>query len=394
MKSQTANRILFMTIAFIFALFLVFILSVAGNKSKGPLQSTIDRISDGILSMEDEYILQKRTDQRREKLAGFDLMIDSIETLKHPKIILLGASDNIEKESFETIINLEDSLNLTFQLIHIYNAWGSKPEHKFPQLSVETILKLGSVPVITWEPWLSAFDAEEYPGIPAPEKRDNGGLASIANGTYDKYITEWATAAKNIGKPIIIRLAHEMNDPYRYPWGPQNNSPEDFKRAWKHVHFIFDKAGATNIIWVWAPHPSYQYFDAYYPGDAYVDYVGIGVLNFGTATTWSKWWTFDQLFGSQYEKLNQFHKPIMITEFGSLNVGGDRAKWFSDALKGIGSKYTSIKSILFFHYPADNTITNKTVSWYFIDDKKTKEAIIKQIELWPDSLKYIPKPIK
>jgi len=392
MKSQTANRLLFMAIAFLFGLFLVFILSVAGNKSKGPLQSTIDRISEGVLSLEDEYMLSQRTHQRKEKLAGFDAMIEDIETLKHPKIILLGASDNISQESFENIINLEDSLNLTFQLIHIYNAWGSKEEHKFPRLSVKTILKLGSVPVITWEPWLSAFDEEEYPGLPAPEKRDNGGLAAIADGTYDKYITEWATAAKKVKKPVFIRLAHEMNDPYRYPWGPQNNSPEDFKRAWKHVHFIFDKVGANNVIWIWAPHPSYKYFDAYYPGDAYVDYVGIGVLNFGTATTWSKWWTFDQLFGSQYEKLNQFHKPIMITEFGSLNVGGNRPQWFANALKGIAEKYTTIKSVLFFHYPADNTITNKTVSWYFIDDKKTKEAIIKQINLWPDSLRYATKP--
>ena len=392
MKSQTANRLLFMAIAFLFGLLLVFILSVAGNKSKGPLQSTIDRIANGVLSLEDEYMLSQRSHQRKEKLAGFDAMIEDIETLKHPKVILLGASDNISQESFENIINLEDSLNLTFQLIHIYNAWGSKEEHKFPELSVKTILKLGSVPVITWEPWLSAFDAEEYPGIPAPEKRDNGGLASIAGGTYDKYITEWATAAKNVGKPVFIRLAHEMNDPYRYPWGPQNNSPEDFKRAWKHVHFIFDKVGANNVIWIWAPHPSYKYFDAYYPGDAYVDYVGIGVLNFGTATTWSKWWTFDQLFGSQYEKLNQFHKPIMITEFGSLNVGGNRPQWFANALKGIAEKYTTIKSVLFFHYPADNTITNKTVSWYFIDDKKTKEAIIRQINLWPDSLRYATKP--
>lgn len=179
-----------------------------------------------------------------------------------------------------------------------------------------------------------------------------------------------------------------MNDPYRYPWGPQNNTPEDFIEAWKHVHGVFERVGANNVIWVWAPHPSYEYFEVYYPGDEYVDYIGLGVLNFGTAVTWSKWWSFDQLFGNQYEKLKSFHKPIMITEFGSLNVGGDRAEWFSDALKGMAEKYTSIKAVLFFHYPADETITDKIVSWYFIEDKETKEAIIKQIELWPDSLKY------
>ncbi len=388
MKSKTANRILFMFIALVVGLFLVFLLSIAGNKSRGPIQSTIDRIANEVIALENEYILKQRSNQRRKKLARFDSLSADIESLKNPKIILLGASDIVQNESFEAIINLEDSLETTFHLIHIYNAWGSKPEHQFPKLAVETILKLGSIPVITWEPWLGAFDESEYPGIPLPEKRDKACLAAIANGTYDKYIIDWASAVKAIKQPVFIRLAHEMNDPYRYPWGPQNNSPEDFRNAWIHVHNVFENLGVNNVIWIWAPHPSYAYFDVYYPGEKYVDYVGVGVLNFGTAVTWSKWWTFDQLFGNQYETLESFHKPIMITEFGSLIVGGDRAEWFSSALKSMASKFTSIKSVLFFHYPDDNTITDKVVSWYFIDDEKTKKAIINQIDLWPDSLKY------
>ncbi len=97
-----------MTIAFLFGLLLVFILSVAGNKSKGPLQSTIDRIADGVQSLEDDYMLSQRSDQRKERLAGFDAMIKDVNTLKHPKIILLGASDNISQESFKKIIDQED----------------------------------------------------------------------------------------------------------------------------------------------------------------------------------------------------------------------------------------------------------------------------------------------
>lgn len=383
MNLKTANRLLFMIVALVIALFLVYLLSIAGNKSKGPVQSTIDRIANEVLELEDEFILQKRNKQRKQKLVWFKPVSEDIESLKNPKMILLGASDKVENESFEPIINLEDSLNTTFQLIHIYNAWGSKPEQQFPKLAVETIIKLGSVPVITWEPWLSAFDESEYQGIPIPEKRDKACLTAIANGTYDKYIIDWATASKNIEKPIIVRLAHEMNDPYRYPWGPQNNTPEEFISAWKHVHDIFESVGANNVIWVWAPHPSYEYFEVYYPGDEYVDYVGVGVLNFGTAVIWSQWWTFDQLFGKHYETMTSFNKPIMITEFGSLVVGGNRAEWFSDALNNIATKYTSIKSVLFFHYPADETITDKIVSWHFIDDNETKEAIIKEIELWP-----------
>src|SRR6185369_3819852 len=49
-----------------------------------------------------------------------------------------------------------------------------------------------------------------------------------------------------------LRFAHEMNDPYRYPWGPQNNSKEEYIYAWQHVWQRFQKAGARNVIWTWS----------------------------------------------------------------------------------------------------------------------------------------------
>ena len=386
MKSIVTKRIILIALAFVLGILFVYVLSIAGSGSKGPVQNALNGISDKIMSIENDYIFRKRTKKRKQKLEDYNLIRNDINALKNPEIILLGASDNIENESFEAIVNLEDSLKTTFPLIHIYNAWGSKPQEQFPSIAVETIIELGSTPVITWEPWLNDFDENEYTGIPLPHKRDKGCLKVIADGTYDKYIYDWAKEAAKIKQPIFIRFGHEMNDPYRYPWGPQNNDPEDFVEAWTHVRNIFKYAGANNIIWIWAPHPAYGHMDEYYPGVKQVDYIGVGVLNFGIATTWSKWWTFDQLFGTQYEKLDSFNKPIIITEFGSLNVGGDRAEWFTESLEGIVTEYTAIKSILFFHQPADNTVTDKEVSWYFIDDNKTKNAISKHIQSWPDSL--------
>ena len=386
MKSIATKRIILIALAFVLGILFVYILSIAGSGSKGPVQNALNSVSNKIMEIENEYIFRKRTKKRKQKLEDYDLIKKDINALKNPKVILLGASDNIENESFEAIINLEDSLKTVFPLIHIYNAWGSKPQEQFPSIAVETIIKLGSTPVITWEPWLNDFDENDYPGIPLPHKRDKGCLKAIVDGTYDKYIYDWAKEAAKIKQPIFVRFGHEMNDPYRYPWGPQNNDPEDFVEAWTHVRNIFKYGGTNNVIWIWAPHPAYGQLDKFYPGEKQVDYIGVGVLNFGIATTWSKWWTFDQLFGTQYEKLDSFNKPIMITEFGSLNVGGDRAEWFTESLKDIVTEYTAIKSILFFHQPADNTVSDKEVSWYFIEDKKTKNAILSQIQSWPDSL--------
>ncbi len=389
MKFKPIYRFFFLFGAFIVALLIVYVLSITGDRTKGPLHNFFSKTGEKIVDIENSLMMKGRENTRQEKLADFDSLATNIDSLKHPVKILLGVSDNSNPESFQTIINLEDSLGLTFPLLQIYNAWGSKPEEQFPTVAVKTIVSLGSVPVITWEPWLSDFDEEDYPGIPKAEKRGKGSLKEIAKGTYDGYIRKWASDAKQVGSSIFLRFGHEMNDPYRYPWGPQNNKPADFVAAWQHVHDIFHDVGADNIVWVWAPHTAYGYFDAYYPGEEYVDYIGIGVLNFGTAATWSKWWTFDQLFESGYEKLSAFNKPFMITEFGSLIVGGNRAKWFADALRAMPEKYPLIKAVLFFHYPNDKTITDKAVSWYFIDDKETRDSIMTQINNWPDSLKLI-----
>lgn len=387
MKLKSTYRFLLIISAFAVGIFLVYLLSIAGSGSKGPIQNALRYVEENILKMEQTFIIDKREDQRKEKLIKFELIRNSKDALKKPNVILLGASDMSNPESYETIIDLEDSLKMVFPLIHIYCAWGSKPVEEFPALAAQTIINMGSVPVLTWEPWLSDFDETEFPGIPPVAERDKGCLKAIAAGVYDAYIIKWANGAKKVGKPLFIRYGHEMNDPYRYPWGPQNNSPQDFISSWQHIRQMFNYQQVYNVIWIWAPHPSYAGFEAFYPGDEYVDYVGIGVLNFGTVASWSKWWTFDELFTASYDKFSAFDKPIMITEFGSLIVGGDRSKWFADALRDAPTKYPDLKSILFFHYPADQTITNKEVSWYFIDDPATRDSIIEQISLWPDSLK-------
>jgi beta-mannanase len=214
------------------------------------------------------------------------------------------------------------------------------------------------------------------------DKRDKNGFADIANGVYDFYIKQWADEAKKIKSPIFVRVGHEMNDPYRYPWGPQNNSAKDFIAGWRHIHDVFRKEGADNIIWIWSPHPAYGYFRDFYPGDFYVDYVGSGTLNYGTVASWSKWWSFKDIFGKFYKQLASFNKPIMLTEFGSLAIGGKRDEWFAEALDSLPQQYPAIKSVVFFHFSDDKTTTQQTLNWYFKDDTASVKAIKKAVKGW------------
>ncbi|WP_439131068.1 glycoside hydrolase family 26 protein [Polaribacter sp.] len=379
---KKSKRIFNVLLALVLGYFIVYGLSSVSKSSKGPLGGFLESIGNMVKDIEQDNILGKREKNRGKKLDWFKDQRQNKYALLKTKNILFGAADDSNGESYENIINLEDSLALTFPIIQIYKAWGEGQIYDFPKNKIDAIVRIGSVPMITWEPWLEKFSQENFPKIKNLEQRNDHGLGSIANGDYDAYIKEWATEAAKVDTPIYLRMGHEMNDPYRYPWGPQNNDPEEYVAAFRHVREVFESVGATNIIWVWSPHLSYGKFKEYYPGEDYVDIIATGVLNYGTSTSWSDWWTFKEIFGNYYDQLAAFYKPIMIAEFGCLKPGGDRAKWFGDTLENFNKKYPFVNAIVFFHYASDGTITYKNVDWYFKNDKEVTDEIKKQLKKW------------
>ena len=373
----------FMTfLALLIGIAIVYGLSKLGDSSEGPIEKLLNSLQNKVHEIEEKTIIENRTQKRHEKLNWLKKYNHNIDLLKNPDSIFVGAFDNNAVNNFKPILNLEDSLHTTFPLVHIYTAWGSKREQKFPKKQVMDIKDLGSIPVITWEPWLTAFDAKTNPTLKPVETRDQNGLVDIYKGVYDFYLLEWIQQAKNIKTPIFIRLAHEMNDPYRYPWGPQNNKAEDFVLAWKYIHDLFKKQNVKNVVWVWAPHPAYGYFKEYYPGTDYVDYIGIGTLNYGPVVNWGKWWSFDEIFGNHYPQLAKFNKPILLTEFASLGYGGDRNEWYENALIDLPQRYPLVKGLLFFHFDSDNTTTQQTLNWNIIHDEKILKTVRENIQKW------------
>jgi hypothetical protein len=294
--------------------------------------------------------------------------------------VLLGAYDSGIPKTLDGVLALEANLRAPLPLIQVYSAWGDKPDQQFPVGLLTALTGLGSIPVVTWEPWLSDFESVRHPGIPLRDARDHHGLAAVAHGDYDFYVDTWAAEAARFRQPFVVRFGHEMNDPYRYPWGPQNNTKEEYIAAWRHVVDRFRRAGATNVIWVWSPHVAYEYWDLYYPGDAYVDWVATGVLNFGPIAQWSRWWTFAEIFGTKYPRLASFGKPVMIAELGSLAVGGDRATWYKDAIDSIPRAYPAVRAVLFFHARDDQTVTYQKVDWTVAGDSALSTTIRQALE--------------
>jgi beta-mannanase len=348
------------------------LLAYAGNKSKGPLDDLFTTVNSNVASMEKKMISGR--ENRSNALQWFNHYRNNTVMMNAPDTFFWGAYDDNTAESFESLVSLEDSLHAKLPIISLYTAWGSKKNEVFPLLKAQAIYDLGSIPLITWEPWLDDFDAAQYPLNTTAGNKNKDGMQAIADGKFDAYIDKWAQDAKKFGAPFFLRFAHEMNDPYRYPWGPQNNKPEIFIAAWRHVVDRFKKTGAKNVIWVWSPHPAYSYAE-FYPGHDYVNWIGTTAINYGTVATWSQWWSFDDIFGKFYSDVSLYKKPLIITEFGCLAVGGDRPTWFRQAFNSLQQKYPAVKALVFFHVASDNTTTYKSLDWSFRNDAKVTAAI-------------------
>ncbi|WP_329314561.1 glycoside hydrolase family 26 protein [Streptomyces sp. NBC_01262] len=187
---------------------------------------------------------------------------------------------------------------------------------KFNPGSITAAYSHRTLPVLTWEPWRGG---QQNPNglvlktnIDQPEYQ----LSDIIDGTYDSYITKTAKSIAKAKLPLVLRFAHEMNGVW-YPWSERvnGNKKGEYVKAWRHVHDLFDKAGASNVIWVWAPNivrpaPNVK-LKLLYPGDAYVDWVGMtgyGVRETSPAVT----------FGATIKQIRTFtDKPIIITETGA-----------------------------------------------------------------------------
>jgi hypothetical protein len=356
------------------------LLTFAGDKTKGPLENIFSSVNTNIASFEKS--MTGTREKRSQSLLWFDNYRKNKIFFNSPDTFFVGAYDDQMVESYESVVALEDSLKIKFPIISFYTAWGSKRQQVFPMLRAQAIYDLGSVPMITWEPWLDDFDAAHVGDFINKENKNKGGMRAVAQGKFDVYIDKWATDAAKFQHPFFMRFGHEMNDPYRYPWGPQNNDPQDYIDAWKHVRSRFTNAGATNALWIWSPHPAYETYPQFYPGHDNVDWIGVTALNYGTVATWSQWWSLEDIIQKSYDSLSLYKKPMMLTEYGSLSVGGERAIWFKEGLTTLPQKYPAVKSVVFFHTNSDNTTTYKALDWSFKNDEGTKRAITESFRSW------------
>lgn len=248
--------------------------------------------------------------------------------------------------SMQEVTRQQSVLKTHFNIISFYIPWGNQSRCFLPVKSLDSVYKNRSIPMITWEPWQSLFSR----GKKLPEKHI---FKHILSGRYDPYILRFALEIKAVRQPVFLRFAHETDNPF-YPWSATGeNSPEQFKAAWKYLYALFSKNHVYNVIWVWNPWKP-EAAEAYFPGKQYVDWIGITGLNYGEYGTDKKNYSLADLY-RPFHRLPLFRSgiPVMVAETGSLGSEEKQHEWLNQGTKMIRIEFPEIKATVLFNSGID-----------------------------------------
>ncbi len=232
----------------------------------------------------------------------------------------------------------EEKTGVKLESVLFFHA--AKKSFLFPEYTCRLLDKQNIIPFIKFEPW-------SWKG-----KNDQSfSLQAIDDGDFDGQFAAFAKGAASYEKPVIFSFAHEMNASGSWAWYPWQGDPEAYKKAYIRIHKIFTKHGARNVRWAWVINANSAPPEDYYPGDKFVDYIGID----GYSADWNgNTDKPDAIFEREYQMLRAAHpaKPILISETGyDENHGGSYA-FKQEYIRNLVT-YCSSRQIPFYYFDID-----------------------------------------
>lgn len=263
----------------------------------------------------------------------------------------LGAWPSDEAPLIE---EFEERTNVELDLVDVYLDWFTP----FGNVShtLDHIARRGAIPILSWEAQtLTTRDLIQ--GTKQLPMRDGSRVA------IDDYLESFSAGTCEVSQrlktPIFVRVLHEMNGHW-FAWGisyqrengDRPNTDASYREAWVKIHDAFSEKCGDQVRFVWAiNHFSVgegASFMGAYPGDAYVDYVGIDGYNWGTKARWG-WQSFEELFTPAYcDVVAGTGKPILVAETASTERGGDKAEWIRDLFASL-RHYPQMNGLIWFN---------------------------------------------
>lgn len=192
-----------------------------------------------------------------------------------------------------------------------------------------------------------------------------GNLYPTTGTKFDQHFVNWFTDSIDTTlrgdtteiDPIWIRPMNEFNG--SWSWSTYGGDPTNFKKAWRRMYNIAQKVGAADDhIFLWSPAgkgstSSSHDPEDYYPGDQYVDWVGISCYsNYG-------YYPVQQLTGQSgsggVDLVGDYgYKPLMISEGAceyNWSNSTNRVNWIDDWFDtgGTAMEVPELKAAVWFN---------------------------------------------
>jgi hypothetical protein len=166
---------------------------------------------------------------------------------------------------------------------------------------------------------------------------------ALLDGSQDADLRFFAEGAAKYSGQIILALNEEVNGNSNIWSGTvKSNTPAKAIAAFQHEENII-KPIVPNVKFAYSvnhrsvPDRPDNSLTSYYPGDGFVDVVGVSGSNLGTET-------WEQVFGSALQTLSQYHKPLWILSEATVQ---NKAQFITDTFAG--AKKYHLAGFLYFN---------------------------------------------
>ena len=192
--------------------------------------------------------------------------------------------------------------------------------------------------LVTIEPWTWSRDERNTADFL---------IKNIKTGLFDPNMATICRRLNELKVPVIVRWAHEMdNSEGQFIWSGWE--PQVYINAYRRFIGVCRK-NAPSVKYMWSPLGDPNMAD-YYPGDDYVDYIGLTVFGLQEfdADNYSRDRSFNELTKPGYEIAKDFRKPVCIAELGYLGDEKYMTDWYEEVQSGFAT-FPKLECIVYFN---------------------------------------------
>lgn len=128
---------------------------------------------------------------------------------------------------------------------------------------------------------------------------------------------------------MVFRPYHEMNGGWFW-WGSASCTPEEYKALYRDFVRLLADFDVHNLLYAYSPNTlnNPQEYERFYPGDDFVDILGIDIYNHGGDSNFAEKLQEDLKVVRQFAQTH--NKPFALTETG--NVAPGNTQWWTQIL--------------------------------------------------------------